>query len=57
MMNHHRLRRPHHHQFIAYVCVNSKNWLSVNAILFRFIILHSLNSIILVIVAITVGTF
>lgn len=39
------------------MCVNSKNWLSVNAILFRFIILpHLSNSIILVIVAIRVGT-
>lgn len=42
---------------LSHMCVISKNWLSVNAILFRFIILpHLSNSIIFVIVAIRVGT-
>lgn len=64
-MNHHRPHhhhRPHphhlhHHQFIAYVCkfqelVNIGKCQSL-----LFLILHLSNSIILVIVAITVGTF
>lgn len=59
-MNHHRPHpnhhhHRHHHQFIAYVC-KFQELVIVKYQSLLFLILHLSNSLILVIVAITVGT-